>query len=93
MMNHPQVATVAPITLSPENKNHYNQEAGRGNTFSNGGGSVTIFYGIGGCLALPAQNGPDNFASNFRDNMELNYFMGTHGGYGQNQCLRFQSVR
>jgi len=91
MMNHPQVATVAPITLNPENKNHYNQEGARGNIFAGNGGSVSIFYGIGGCLALPAQNGPNNYADNFRSSLESNYFMGTHGGYGQNQCLRFQN--
>jgi hypothetical protein len=92
MMNHPQVATTAPITLNPELKNHYNQEASRGNTFDQGGGPVSIFYGIGGCLALPAQNGWDVHDPTWRGVMEENYFMGTHGGYGQNQCLRFQQT-
>jgi hypothetical protein len=91
MMNHPQVGTTAPITLNPELKNHYNQEASRGNSFSQGGNpAVMIFYGIGGCLALPAQNGWDVHNADWRGVMEENYFMGTHGGYGQNQCLRFQ---
>lgn len=91
MMNHPQVGTAPPI-VATELKNRYNQEAARGASFSNGGATIEIFYGIGGCLALPAQNGVDNISANFRTNMELNYFMGTHGGYGQNQCLRFQST-
>lgn len=91
MMNHPQVATKITATAEPELKNHYNQEAMRGNEFSQGGiQAVSIFYGVGGCLALPAQNGWDVHASDFRDSMENNYFMGTSGGYGQNQCLRFQ---
>jgi hypothetical protein len=93
MMNHPQVPTIAPITASPENKNHYNQEAARGASFTNGGTTVNIFYGIGGCLALPAQNGPDvhdgTASVGFSSSLINNYWMGSHGGYGQNQCLRF----
>lgn len=91
MMNHPQVSTAASVTVSPELKNHYNQEAARGATFQQGtNGPVTIFYGIGGCLALPAQNGYDTYHTDFQSSMEANYFMGTHGGYGMNQCLRQQ---
>lgn len=90
MMNHPQVATTAPITVNPELKNHYNQEASRGAEFDQGGGPIMIFYGIGGCLALPAQNGWDVHSDDWMGVMEENYFMGTHGGYGMNQCLRFQ---
>jgi len=90
MMNHPQVSTAAPITLKPELKNHYNQEAARGATFQQTTNPVSIYYGIGGCLALPAQNGYDTHHSDWQAAMEKNYFLGTHGGYGQNQCLRFQ---
>lgn len=92
MMNHPQVPTLAPVTLTPENKNHYIQEAARGATFQQGGNTaVTIFYGIGGCLALPAQNGELANHGDWRTVLENNYFLGTHGGYGQGQCLRFQA--
>lgn len=90
MMNHPQVATAAPITVAPELKNHYNQEAARGNSFTTGGGGVSIFYGIGGCLALPAQNGWKSNNADFSGSLSSNYFMATNGGYGMNQCLRFQ---
>lgn len=90
MMNHPQVSTAAPITLKPELKNHYNQEAARGATFQQTTNPVSIYYGIGGCLALPAQNGYDTYHADWQAAMEKNYFLGTHGGYGQNQCLRFQ---
>jgi len=90
MMNHPQVSTAAPITLKPELKNHYNQEAARGATFQQTTNPVSIYYGIGGCLALPAQNGYDTHHADWQAAMEKNYFLGTHGGYGQNQCLRFQ---
>lgn len=93
MMNHPQVATAAPITVAAELKNHYNQEAMRGATF----GAVKIFYGVGGCLALPAQNGYDVHQTSdpvdpvdFSESLKNNYFSGTNGGYGMNQCLRFQ---
>lgn len=89
MMNHPQVSTAAPITLKPELKNHYNQEAARGATFQQTTNPVSIYYGIGGCLALPAQNGYDTYHADWQAAMEKNYFLGTHGGYGQNQCLRF----
>lgn len=90
MMNHPQVSTAAPMTLKPELKNHYNQEAARGATFQQTTNPVSIYYGIGGCLALPAQNGYDTYHADWQAAMEKNYFLGTHGGYGQNQCLRFQ---
>jgi hypothetical protein len=73
-------------------KNHYNMEAARGASFSQGGSSVSIFYGIGGCLAMPAQNGWDVAGSTFRSSMESNFYMGTGGGYGQNQCLRHQQL-
>lgn len=93
MMNHPQVPTIAPVTLNAENKNHYNQEAARGASFTQApNAAVTIFYGIGGCLALPAQNGDLANHGDWRTVMENNYFLGTHGGYGQGQCLRFQSA-
>lgn len=92
MMNHPQVPTLAPNTLQAENKNHYNQEAARGASFQQGSDpSITIYYGIGGCLALPAQNGALANAADWRTSLENNYFLGTHGGYGQGQCLRFQT--
>jgi len=92
MMNHPQVSTAEPITVvgQEELKNHYNQEAARGQTFNQGGTGIDIFYGVGGCLALPAQNGYDTHHADFRGNLVNNYFSGTNGGYGQNQCLRFQ---
>lgn len=91
MMNHPQVPTIAPVTNQAENKNHYNQEAARGATFNQGAGDINIYYGIGGCLALPAQNGYKAAASDWITSLEYNHFLGTHGGYGQGQCLRFQS--
>ena len=97
MMNHPQVATAAPITVAAELKNHDNQEAMRGATFPDGG-TVKIYYGVGGCLALPAQNGYDVHQAtsggvidlDWAGSLKNNYFSGTNGGYGMNQCLRFQ---
>jgi len=91
MMNHPQVSTAAPITLFPDLKPHYNQEAARGAIFQQTTGDVAIYYGIGGCLALPAQNGYDMHHADFRSSLMVNYYMGSHGGYGMNQCLRFQA--
>lgn len=92
MMNHPQVPTIAPVTNQAENKNHYNQEAARGATFNQGAGNINIFYGIGGCLALPAQNGYLSGDSTWLSSLQNNHFLGTHGGYGQGQCLRFQTA-
>jgi len=58
MMNHPQVTVKDQARLIDQwwsqyqqTKNFYNQEAARGNMFLN------TFYGIGGCLAVAAQNG------------------------------------
>lgn len=92
MMNHPQVPTALSTAVLTELKNHYNQEAARGASFNQGGTAIEIFYGIGGCLALPAQNGYDTSSLSFSSSMKENYFMGTSGGYGQNQCLRQQRL-
>lgn len=93
MMNHPQVASVLPFTVVEE-KRHDNQEAARGTVFSNAGTAVNIYYGIGGCLALPAQNGDErsNHHTDFAVNLKNNYFSKeSSNGYGNNQCLRFLS--
>jgi len=99
MMNHPAVdmadiqATVNTINVV---KNNYNQEAARGGLDNLG---LSSFYGIGGCLSMPAQNGHqfvhqknqhtgtdgDNWVQDKWDN----YYRYFHGGFGQNQCLRF----
>lgn len=98
MMNHPQVPTAAPQTyLTDRKKDWPNKESMRGATFPDGG-TVQIYYGVGGCLALPAQNGYDvhqsttagELAIDFAGSLKNNYFSGTNGGYGMNQCLRFQ---
>merc|ERR1712174_66560 len=56
MMNHPSVTIQDQQTGSNINavKNNYNQEAARGGTTFHG---LNSFYGIGGCLSMPAQNG------------------------------------
>jgi hypothetical protein len=51
---------------------------------------INIFFGIGGCLALPAQNGYDSSSDDFSLRKYNNYFSSTNGGYGNNECLRFQ---
>lgn len=90
MMNHPHSTEVNEDDLvSQIYKLYYNKEAARGD-------EVQFYYGIGGCLALPAQNGydsrsgvDDNDAKSFKKNLKDNRWMGLHGGFGLNQCLRF----
>jgi len=92
MMNHPQVPTASyPGTLADQLKNFYAREASEGAGFTQGGNSVSIYYGIGGCLALPAQNGEVPLDSGFNSRLQNNYWLQTHSGYGMNQCLRFQT--
>ena len=135
MMNHPSVTIqdqqeLISTTYTQINaiKNNYNQEAARGGANRHG---FFTYYGLGGCLAMPAQNGHhytydrNRFAtgrgtvtttgsavnSNFdmlnypnshrigvdspswRSYKWLNYYRNYHGGYGQNQCLRFPKQR
>merc|ERR1711990_973564 len=131
MMNHPSVtiqdqqALIASSGYTQINaiKNNYNQEAARGGANRHG---FFTYYGLGGCLAMPAQNGhhytfdrlrpPVRGAvgddqgqerelistSNHRIGVDsaswrsykwLNYYRNYHGGYGQNQCLRFPKQR
>jgi len=83
MMNHPATDEVNTDDLvSQIYKLYYNKEAARGD-------EVSFYYGIGGCLALPAQNGYDSRAADFKQNLIKNRWMGLHGGFGLNQCLRF----
>merc|ERR1712198_214447 len=103
MMNHPAVAIVNQQTSSDINavKNNYNQEAARGGTNFHG---LKSFYGIGGCLSMPAQNGheyvqqsgPDQTtgtdSANWTTSKWNNYYRFFHGGFGQNQCLRFPNM-
>jgi len=112
MMNHPSVTIQDQQSGTSINavKNNYNQEAARGGTGFHG---LTSFYGIGGCLSMPAQNGhehvqqddttgpgsnPASLEGNqhtgtdgaaWRDAKWNNYYRYFHGGFGQNQCLRF----
>ena len=98
MMNHPSVNIQDQQTGSSINavKNNYNQEAARGGTTFHG---LTSFYGIGGCLSMPAQNGHEYVRQSnqdtgtdgpaWRDAKWNNYYRYFHGGFGQNQCLRF----
>jgi hypothetical protein len=130
MMNHPSVTIqdqqqLISNTYTQINaiKNNYNQEAARGGANRHG---FFTYYGLGGCLAMPAQNGhhytfdrlrpPVRGAvgddqgqerelistSNHRIGVDsaswrsykwLNYYRNYHGGYGQNQCLRFPKQR
>ena len=55
-------------------------------------GPVNIYYGIGGCLALPAQNGVNVDSATFASSLKLNYHLPSNSGYGQNQCLRFATI-
>ena len=61
MMNHPSVTIQDQQALISDAytqinaiKNNYNQEAARGGANRHG---FFTFYGLGGCLAMPAQNG------------------------------------
>lgn len=127
MMNHPSVtlqdqqALISSTGYTQINaiKNNYNQEAARGGANRHG---FFTYYGLGGCLAMPAQNGhhytedrkrpPGRGDSagemeeilwdthrtgvdspNWRSYKWLNYYRNYHGGYGQNQCLRFPKQR
>ncbi|CAG5100057.1 Oidioi.mRNA.OKI2018_I69.XSR.g16821.t1.cds [Oikopleura dioica] len=87
MMNHPG-STIANESdlVSQIYKLYYNKEAARGD-------EISYHYGIGGCLALPAQNGYDSRSGgdtddDFKKNLKDNRWMGLHGGFGLNQCLR-----
>ena len=132
MMNHPSVTIQDQQQLIDNDytqinaiKNNYNQEAARGGANRHG---FFTYYGLGGCLAMPAQNGHHMTNDRFRppargNNPELNtgdqtwetaspnhhrtgvdsaawrsykwlnYYRNYHGGYGQNQCLRFPKQR
>ena len=131
MMNHPSVTIQDQQALISSSytqinaiKNNYNQEAARGGANRHG---FFTYYGLGGCLAMPAQNGhhlindrarpnargeyPDTGhaqtnelrhpeyhrqgvdSSSWRSYKWLNYYRNFHGGYGQNQCLRFPKQR
>ena len=60
MMPHPNVAPSVEGIILQQKKTWYNEEAARGVTnWKYQDTNVNIFYGIGGCLALPAQNGWD----------------------------------
>merc|ERR1712176_1296050 len=108
MMNHPAVTIVNQQGVSPSEeqdinaiKNNYNQEAARGGVNFHG---LKTFYGIGGCLSMPAQNGhefvsqagPDQTtgtdSSDWTTSKWNNYYRFFHGGFGQNQCLRFPKM-
>merc|ERR1712242_691187 len=103
MMNHPAVAIANQQTGVYINavKNNYNQEAARGGTNFHG---LKSFYGIGGCLSMPAQNGHEYVAqaspaqetgtdsANWTTSKWNNYYRFFHGGFGQNQCLRFPKM-
>lgn len=120
MMNHPAVtiadqqAVVSGYDQRNNVHNNFNRESARGGENQH---EYTTFYGIGGCLAMPAQNGHEsvqdrrnNDGSDHRitagditsrigtDSAEWtnskyqNYYRFFHGGYGQNQCLRFNKV-
>ena len=139
MMNHPSVTIqdqqeLISNTYTQINaiKNNYNQEAARGGANRHG---FFTYYGLGGCLAMPAQNGHHytydrnrfatgrgtvtaldatqettvnsardmlNYPNSHRIGVDspswrsykwLNYYRNYHGGYGQNQCLRFPKQR
>ena len=124
MMNHPSVTIQDQQALIDSEytqinaiKNNYNQEAARGGRNRHG---FFTYYGLGGCLAMPAQNGHhftnpkalnyQRSATNkeridpalytvgvdspaWRDRKWVNYYRNYHGGYGQNQCLRFPKQR
>ena len=134
MMNHPSITIQDQQALISDTytqinaiKNNYNQEAARGGANRHG---FFTYYGLGGCLAMPAQNGhhytydrnrfasgrgavgtqgtppqirdmlnyPDSHrtgvdSSTWRSYKWLNYYRNYHGGYGQNQCLRFPKQR
>merc|ERR1712176_509001 len=98
MMNHPSVTIADQQTGANINpiKNNYNQEAARGGVTFHG---LNSFYGLVGCLSMPAQNGHqvvDDTTQNvgtdsaaWKTDKFNNHFRYFHGGYGQNQCLRF----
>merc|ERR1712037_303304 len=93
MMNHPQVdrndAAKTNFDGLPYVQPVYNQEAARGQTFEqNSHGTINIYYGIGGCLAHPAQNGNDQLHQDFLNSMSQNHYNYRHGGWYQSQCLR-----
>jgi len=132
MMNHPSVTIQDQQALIADDytqinaiKNNYNQEAARGGANRHG---FFTYYGLGGCLAMPAQNGHHLVKDRIRPNARggawpdatgvqtnelrspdlhrqgvdapawrsykwLNYYRNFHGGYGQNQCLRYPKQR
>merc|ERR1712156_1009024 len=128
MMNHPSVTIQDQQALISDSytqinaiKNNYNQEAARGGANRHG---FFTYYGLGGCLAMPAQNGhhmiaprqrgpattlggtaqtsqryhPNGYrvgvdSDSWRAYKWTNYYRNFHGGYGQNQCLRFPKQR
>lgn len=84
MASHPQVKRPNPNqSLNQWN----NREAGRGRAFTNSGGSaLNVYYGVGGCMAMPAQNQPDHLDAT-TDTFNSNNYHAQFDWY-QAQCLR-----
>ncbi|CAG5079005.1 Oidioi.mRNA.OKI2018_I69.PAR.g9144.t1.cds [Oikopleura dioica] len=87
MMNHPQVKRPTTPALQQWN----NREAGRGRGFKNSGDSDTlnVFYGVGGCMAMSAQNQQDHLDSSV-DTFNNNNYHKQFDWY-QAQCLRLET--
>ncbi|CBY12703.1 unnamed protein product [Oikopleura dioica] len=87
MASHPQVKRPTAYQVVQAGQWN-NREPGRGRSFTNSGDSdpVDVFYGVGGCMAMPAQNQPSHLDSTVNTFNENNYHP-QHNSH-QAQCLR-----
>jgi hypothetical protein len=90
MASHPQVRR--PVAYQALQAGQWNnREPGRGRDFKNSADSsaVNVYYGVGGCMAMPAQNQPSHLDSTV-NTFNVNNYHPQHNSH-QAQCLRLHT--
>lgn len=90
MASHPQVKRPVAYQSLPAGQWN-NREPGRGRSFTNSGDATAtnVFYGVGGCMAMPAQNQPSHLDSTV-NTFNVNNYHPQHNSH-QAQCLRLHT--
>ena len=90
MASHPQVKR--PVAYQSAQAGQWNnREPGRGRSFTNSqdATATNVFYGVGGCMAMPAQNQPSHLDSTV-NTFNANNYHPQHNSH-QAQCLRLHT--
>jgi hypothetical protein len=90
MASHPQVKR--PTAYQSAQLGQWNnREPGRGRSFKNSADSSAthVYYGVGGCMAMPAQNQPSHLDSTV-NTFNTNNYHPQHNSH-QAQCLRLHT--